>query len=228
MDDLSLYFDDISSIESSSRRERKYSEEKIAYQGTVIKSLTYAVQRLAETLETKEVELQTTQAKFKMTNRADVDLESKVLDLMIENAELKNRVTDLQEGATPTSQHWKDHRTPATSDDFSSFQREATVQGRHVNKENDQNATRQSRLADSSKTAHVVKPCLSRQRSSGLAFSKFIPRNLTPGIGGRSLFTNLERKRLSWGKRGISFPKVMPRYISTFTENFSDDMSDSV
>ena len=39
------YFDDLSSIESSSCRERRYSEDdRISEQETVIKSLTYAVQ----------------------------------------------------------------------------------------------------------------------------------------------------------------------------------------
>ena len=40
------YFDDMSSIESSSCRERRYSveDERISEQETVIKSLTYAVQ----------------------------------------------------------------------------------------------------------------------------------------------------------------------------------------
>lgn len=68
---MPFFLDDISSIESSSRRERKYSEERISEQEMIIKSLTHAVQRLADTLETKEAEL-------KMTQRADVDLESKV------------------------------------------------------------------------------------------------------------------------------------------------------
>ena len=118
-DDMAVYFDDISSIESSSRRERKFSEEQLAEKETVIQSLTYAVQRLADTLETKEVELQAKDAELKMTTRSEVDLESKVLDLMIENAELKNQVTDQNEFVavqdTPSSQKWKNQRTPATS-----------------------------------------------------------------------------------------------------------------
>ena len=171
-DDAPFFLDDISSIESSSRRERKFSEERICEQEAIIKSLTYAVQRLADALETKEeelqtkemelqtrnvelqtkemelqthkdelqtqkAELQTQKAEFQITQRVDVELETKVLDLMIENAELKNRVVDIQD--TPISQQGRKNlqRTPATTDDFSSFQRElTTLQGHHDDKEN--------------------------------------------------------------------------------------------
>ena len=215
---MSFFSDDISSIEeSSSRRERWHSEE-LSEKDSVIKSLTYAVQRLADTLDTKEEELQ-------MKDRVDVDLECKVLDLMIENAELKNRVTDLEEGAavqdTPSFQQWKDQRTPATSDDFSSF-----IQRHHNEKENCENVANEKSLVDS-KTIHGNKP--PARRSSVLALSKLMPKklpNLKSGLGGRSLFTKLEGKRVSWGTRSGVFLRLIPRHVSTFNESASDDISD--
>ena len=250
-DDAPFFLDDISSIESSSRRERKFSEERICEQEAIIKSLTYAVQRLADALETKEeelqtkemelqtrnvelqtkemelqthkdelqtqkAELQTQKAEFQITQRVDVELETKVLDLMIENAELKNRVVDIQD--TPTSQQWRKNlqRTPATTDDFSSFQRELTT---HDDKENGEN------MAEETRPTKLNKPFLARL-SSGPSLSKFIPARNLPSVkaGGRSLFTNLDRKQMSWGKRsGLSFPKLIPRYIA---ESDLDDVSD--
>lgn len=217
-ENMSFYFDDISSIDSSSRRERKYSEE----QSAVIKSLTHAVQRLAGTLETKETELETTQAELKMKDRAEIELESKVLDLMILVAELKNQVVDRNEEAafqdSPSSRQWKEQGTPATTDDFSSFQREAIFQG-HNDNENEDNAIHENNFDVNSKTIQIDKPRRAR-RSSGLALSKLLPRN------GRSLFTNLDRRRLSWGERGGGvFHKIITRHISTFKESTPDDIS---
>ncbi|MDB4430492.1 hypothetical protein N9140_00880 [bacterium] len=232
-DDAPFFLDDISSIESSSRRERKFSEERICEQETIIKSLTYAVQRLADTLESKEEELQTKErelqtqkaefqtqkAEFQITQRVDVELETKVLDLMIENAELKNRVVDIQD--TPISRQGRKNlqRTPETTDDFSSFQRELTTsQGHHDDKENGEN------MAEETRPTKLKKPFLAR-RSSGPSLSQLIPRKL-PSVraGGRSLLTNFDRKRMSWGKRsGLSFPRLKPRYIA---ESSPDDVSD--
>ena len=115
---------------------RHYKEaEEVFKKDAVIKSLTYAVQRLADTLGTKEVELETKEieleakaAELKMKDRAEVDMECKMLDQLIEIAELKNHVTDLTEGRastpqdTPTSQQSKNQRTRTTSDGYSSFE----------------------------------------------------------------------------------------------------------
>lgn len=208
----------------------------------VIKSLTHAVQRLADTLGTKEaeleakaVELEIKVAELKMKDRADVDLENKMLDQLIEIAELKNHVTDLTEGrdslqGTPTSQQWKNQRTPATSDDFTSFQGDATAQGRcsHCGKENIENGRGENTL-ENLKAVQAQKPLLVRRRSSGLAFSKLFPKKhprLKAGLGGRSLFTKLERKRLSWDRSSGAFPKLIPRHISTNSESSRDDVSD--
>lgn len=88
------YFDDLSSIESSSCRERRYSaDDCISGHETAIKALTYAVQRLAGTLETKEEERQ----------KMDHDLKVKVQDLLKENAVLRNQVADLKEEGTGTT-----------------------------------------------------------------------------------------------------------------------------
>ena len=187
---------------------------------------TYAVQRLADTLEskeeelqTKERELQTQKAEFQITQRVDVELETKVLDLMIENAELKNRVVDIQD--TPITRQGRKNlqRTPETTDDFSSFHRElTTLQGHHDDKENGENK------AEDTMPTKLNRPFLAR-RSSGPSLSKLIPRKL-PSVraGGRSLFTNLDRKRMSWGKRsGLTFPRLRPRYIA---ESSPDDVSD--
>ena len=248
-DDAPFFLDDISSIESSSRRERKFSEERICEQEAIIKSLTYAVQRLADALETKEEELQTKEmelqtrnvelqtkemelqthkdelqtqkAEFQITQRVDVELETKVLDLMIENAELKNRVVDIQD--TPISQQGRKNlqRTPATTDDFSSFQRELTT---HDDKENGEN------MAEETRPTKLNKPFLARL-SSGPSLSKFIPARNLPSVkaGGRSLFTNLDRKQMSWGKRsGLSFPKLMPRHIAVSDQDDVSDLSSSL
>ena len=218
-DDAPFFLDDISSIESSSRRERKFSEERICEQETIIKSLTYAVQRLADTLDTKEeelqakdtelqaqkVKLQTQKAELAITQRVDVDLETKVLDLMIENAELKNLVVDIQD--TPISRRGRNlQMTPAITDDFSSFQRElSSLQGGHDDKGNGEN------MAEENMSTKLNKP-----------FLALLPRKLLSlKAGGRSLLTN---NRMSWSKKGgLTFPKLKPMYL---TESSQDDMSD--
>ena len=259
MSGLSFYFDeDISSIESSSRRERKYSEERISEQATMIKSLSTAVKRLADTLETKEAELETKEAELETkeaiieTKEAElqttkvaalqledraidcVDLESKVLDLMIENAELKNQVTDLKEGAaaqkTPNSKQLKNDKTTpataATSNDSYSLER---VRGLPKDKENGENVSHVNSSVTSKAAIQAYQP-RSRQ-SVGPSLTKcIIPRKLVPnlksGLGGRSFFANLEGKRLSCSKLDGIFPKLVPRHISIFDESNPDDLSD--
>eukprot|EP00580_Thalassiosira_gravida_P009855 CAMPEP_0201645810 /NCGR_PEP_ID=MMETSP0493-20130528/32813_1 /ASSEMBLY_ACC=CAM_ASM_000838 /TAXON_ID=420259 /ORGANISM="Thalassiosira gravida, Strain GMp14c1" /LENGTH=196 /DNA_ID=CAMNT_0048120833 /DNA_START=470 /DNA_END=1057 /DNA_ORIENTATION=+ len=191
-DTTPFYCDDISSIDSSSCRERRYSDEcdRVSKQKLVINSLTYAVQRLADTLRTKEVELETKEAKLevkavelKMKDRAEVDLECKMLDQLIEIQKLKNRVTDLTEGRassltqdTPISQQWnKDHMTRETSDDFSSFQRDAFTRGHHDDKENcDNGAVEEENGEVENLKAIQVGKTLPR-RSSGRT-SKIMPK----------------------------------------------------
>lgn len=227
MNTVPFFLDDISSIESSSRRERKFSEEQLAEQANVIQTLTYAVQKLANTLESKEAELETNKAELKMTHRVEVDLESKVLDLMIENAELKNQATDQNEEVVfqdpPSIYRPKEQRTPATTDDFSSFQREAILRVVHFNdKENNDNVAETVESLFKSDKPRLIR------RSSGPTLSKLVTSklpNLKSGLGGRSLFTNIEGKRISWAKGGGYLPKVIPRRIK-FDDSILDELSD--
>ena len=207
-----FYCDDISSIESSSRRERKYSEEQMSGKDEVIKSLTYAVQRLADTLETKEEELQTKDTELQtkdaelhqIKDRVDVDLEleTKNLDLMIEVAELKNQVIDL------TSQHGTDTSTLPTTDDSSSFQYDSVEQQyHHYEKENGENMATASSFISPRPTTKYHRAQSIARRSSGLSLSKLIPKKL-PIFNSCSFLPNLGRKR-----RGGLFPKMNPRQI---------------
>lgn len=138
---------------------------------------------------------------------------------MIENAELKNQVTDLTEGAS--SPEWKE-RTPATSsNDFLSVGREqTTTQGYHNDKENADNVADSSHLKETNGIQHD-KPL--PRRSSGLALK--LP-NLRPGLCGRSLFTSFEHKRLSWNIKGSGLlPKIIPGYVYVL-KGADDDVSD--
>ena len=71
---LSTAYDDISSIESSSCRHRKHTNDLLTAQQAMIASLSTAVARLAITLQSKEEEI-------KARDRTESDLESKNLDL---------------------------------------------------------------------------------------------------------------------------------------------------
>mmetsp|Transcript_38447 Transcript_38447/g.92671 ORF Transcript_38447/g.92671 Transcript_38447/m.92671 type:complete len:197 (+) Transcript_38447:37-627(+) len=190
-ENMSLYFDDISSTKSSSCRERKYSEEQLSKHDTVIGSLAHPVKHLTDSLETKEAELQVKvaeigakDAELKIKDRAEVDLESKVLDLMIENAELKNQVIDGDEVATvhdtSSARQRKDQRKPTTSNDCSSLQCGAIVRGQ-ICKNN----------------AITVDFCVSPKatRIDKLPPAPRKPRRLTKlneDLWGRSLFTSLK------------------------------------
>jgi hypothetical protein len=63
-------------------------------------------------------------ADLQMMNHFDVGMEIKVLDLMLENAQLKNQVAN----TTAALEELKERRTSATSNDFSSFERDAFMQ----------------------------------------------------------------------------------------------------
>jgi hypothetical protein len=63
-------------------------------------------------------------ADLKMMDHFDAGMEIKVLDLMLENAHLKNQVANI----TAALMELKEGRTPATSNDFTSFEQDAFMQ----------------------------------------------------------------------------------------------------
>ena len=63
-------------------------------------------------------------ADLQMMNHFDVGMEIKVLDLMLENAQLKNQVAN----TTAALEELKERRTPSTSNDFASFEQDVFMQ----------------------------------------------------------------------------------------------------
>lgn len=233
---VSYFGDDISSIESSNCRERRHSYAQLSAQKSLIASLSNAVSRLATTLESKEEAHKAKERAFmeemKMRERTESDLESKVLDLVIENSELKNRVVDLEEGVgcrellqwrappvTPSS-NMDDlfslgQVLPSTSHSSSEYQ---TFES--LNKENGELVLNEDiKHHVSGITKLSLKPHLKKWPRVSVSINSKL------GSTSKSLLTTIKKTRLSW--IGM-YPKLIPRHIFIDTELvfISDDVSE--
>jgi len=207
------------------------------------------VQRLADTLETKEEELQ----------MKDRDLQIKVQDLLMENAELRNQVADLKEevsgvGAavvpakesdntlppascppSPSKQCWKKEkeqqtsRTPATSCDLSSGEEMFDCETAIVHLL----ASHCSVISSSSRQAFPASTT-SNQRSTNTSFgliSRKLPKirelqlrggcGAGGGGGGRRSSRGRGRRPLAW-----IYSPFIPRRIIATKEHGHDGVSD--
>jgi hypothetical protein len=135
-------------------------------------------------------------ANLQMKDHFDVGMEIVVLDLILENAQLKNRVEAL-----------KAERTPATSNDFSSFERDALVQ----NLENESRSVK-------SRSSYSENP-VPRCRSSMVFLSKFLTTQM-PCIKLTGIRTRDDKRRT------FLSPMIVPKRICTHFPNLSDDLSD--
>lgn len=217
--------DDISSIESSSRRERKHINEVISAQKAMIVSLSDAVCRLAGTLQSKEEEI-------KVRDRTESDLESKNLDLLIENAELKSQVADMKDGMSSCAGQQPTKPLTPSSDDAWSFEYERNLKPfefvhEHLHGRNDNGASHlavpeASKLPRRQSMMNLSNLNVSTSRRSPL--SSAISRISTA----KSLVTSIKGKKISWKDNRGFYPKLIPKHIffTAALVPISDDVSD--
>ena len=216
--------DDISSIESSYSRERiHHSETQISKQKSIIYSLSHAVQRLVDALESKEKELEQI---AQVRDRIDIDLESQVLDLMIENAELKHRLVDLNVESSALSCHTAKTpatRTPLTSDEFSFFETDSVSQeNSSMDGNNDTSSPIMNKIEDvaTGKRLTAKKWLLRLPKPPS---TKWVRREYEKSTG-RSVFTGFKKSLLFFKKRQC--PKqIMVSNMSVFDDIISDIIS---
>lgn len=211
------HFDDLSSIESSTCRISKYKDEVISAQKAMILSLSDAVNRLACTLESREEEM-------KIRERTESDLENKNVHLLLENIELKNRLTDKHDGfSSYFGQESTKPLTTFSTDDGWSFQHKSSCHPFDLNKEKLAGA----RVQNKSPKGAILSPLKLPRRKSMMNLSNLniTSRFRNPNLSARSLFTGVAGKKIAWKDRS---PKLIPRNI-LFTAELvpvPDDVSD--
>ncbi|KAL3789507.1 hypothetical protein HJC23_009743 [Cyclotella cryptica] len=219
--------DDVSSIESSSCRERKHTNNVISAQKAMIASLSDAVCRLACTLQSKEEEI-------KVRDRTESDLESKNLDLLIENAELKSQMADLKDGLSSYAGQQSTKPLTPSSDDAWSFEYERNLKPFEFVQEQlygrNDNGTSQNVTPEAFKLPPTKLP---RRKSlmnlSNLNLSRNPLSSATSRIStAKSLVTRIKGRKIAWKDKGGFYPKLIPKHVFFTAElvPISDEVSD--